>query len=331
MSSIISTSQTFHADVLRGDKAMLRQLSQAYRGIERALKLQLNLLMREIEEAQRAGKTVNENWLRRSFRYQQLIRQTKAQIQLYSGNVNAFIQSRQRDMVLLGQQHATSLIESALPELSFFRLPSEALEEMIGVLQDGSPLSKVLDRLGPLAAKEIKEVLVTGLGTGQGASKMATAVRQVVDIPRWKALQIARTETMRAYRQSTLKTYAENSDVLDGWIWTSTLSIRTCPACWALHGQFFPLSKTFFPGHISCRCTSTPSVKGSSFAMTSGAEAFANLPAVQQQTILGPTRYEMYQEGTSLDEFVILTRDKDWGGAYQVRPLFKMRSGRRAA
>jgi hypothetical protein len=32
-----------------------------------------------------------------------------------------------------------------------------------------------------------------------------------------------------------------------------------------------------------------------------------------------------------LPDFIILTRDKDWGGAYQVRPLWKMKSRRRAA
>ena len=331
MSSIITTAQSFRADILRGDKAMLRQLSNAYATIEKSLRAQLNSLMREIAEAQKEGKTVNPDWLRRSFRYQQLTRQVQTEVRSFSNGVNGFIQSRQREMIGLGQLQATQLIEAALPEISFFKLPSGAIEEMVGVLQDGSPLSKLLDKLGPQAAKEIKETLLEGIGSGYGAAKIARGIRQAIDMPRWRALTIARTETQRALRQSTLQTYAESSDVLDGWIWMATLSTRTCAACWALHGTFFPLSRTLFPSHVNCRCTSIPSVKGSDFSIPSGASAFAQLPAVQQQTILGPTRYEMFLEGFSLMDFVTLTRDKDWGGAYQVRPLFKMKSRKKAA
>jgi len=331
MSSIITAAREFRADVLRNDKAMLRQLSSAYELIAKSLNRQLRELVRDIEQAQRAGKTVNQDWLRRSFRYQQLIKQAKAEIGSYSSGVSRFIEAQQLRAINLGQSHATSLIETALPEITFARLPTGAIEELVGVLANGSPLNKVLDRLGRDAAQQIRETLISGLASGHGAAKIARGIRDAVDVPRWKSLQIARTETMRAYRQSTLATYAENDDVLNGWIWTSTLSTRTCAACWALHGTFFPLSKQFFPSHVSCRCTSIPSVKGVKTNVQSGSVAFAELPVEDQQTILGPSRYEMYAGGTALDDFVILTRDKDWGGAYQVRPLWKMKERKKVA
>lgn len=331
MSSILQISQQFRSQVLRNDRDMLKQLSSAYTLIERRLKLQLRELQREIAEAQKQGKTISRDWLRRSRRYQQLIWQVQAEVNGYSQGVNRFIQSKQQQAIDLGQEHATDLITAAMPEITFARLPTEAISELVGVLEDGSPLSKTLDKLGAKAARGVREALISGLASGQGSASIGRQIRSVIDVPKWKALQIARTETMRAYRQSTLATYAENSDVLDGWIWTSTLSTRTCAACWSLHGTFFPLTKTFFPAHVSCRCTSVPSVKGTDFKITPGAMAFANLPVVQQQTILGPTRYEMYAEGASLDDFVILTRDKDWGGAYQVRPLHRMKERKKAA
>ena len=321
MSSIITASQKFRADVLRNDRDMLRQLSQAYSLIDKSLNRQFRELMREIEKAQREGKTVNRDWLRRSFRYQSLIRQVKAEIAGYSSGVARFIQVKQQQAIDLGQDHATSLITAALPEITFARLPTEAISELVGVMQDGSPLSKVLDRLGGEAAQGIKNALIEGIGSGKGVSPIAQQLRSVVDVPRWKALQIARTEIMRAYRQSTLQTYVENSDVLDGWIWTSTLSTRTCAACWALHGTFFPLSKTFFPAHVSCRCTSIPSVKGSNFNVQSGSVAFAKLPVEDQRFILGPTKYEMYAAGAPLEDFVMKKRSKEWGESYTTRPL----------
>jgi len=251
MSSIITAAQSFRTEVLRGDRDMLRQLSAAYSEIARRLKIDLDALMRDIKEAQRQGKTVNRDWLRRSLRYQSLIRQAQLEISTYSNGALRFIESRQRSAIDLGQDHATDLIQRGA-EITFARLPSEAIQEMVGVLEDGSPLSKVLDRLGKEAAGQIRSNLIAGLGQGQSVQKIAQSIRQAIDVPRWKALQVSRTEVLRSYRQSTLATYAANGDVLDGWTWLSTLSTRTCAACWALHGTFFPLSKQFFPAHVSC-------------------------------------------------------------------------------
>jgi SPP1 gp7 family putative phage head morphogenesis protein len=331
MSSIITAAQAFRADVLRGDREMLRQLSNAYSLIDKSLNRQFRDLQREIAEAQRQGKTVNRDWLRRSFRYQQLIRQVKGEIGGYSFNVRQFIEGQQRRAIDLGQFHAADLIQQGA-EISFARLPSEAINEMVGVLEDGSPLSKVLERLGREAAGQIRSSLIEGLGAGHSVQKIARQIRGGIDGPRWKALRLARNEVMRAYRQSSLATYAANSDVLDGWYWISAKSTRTCLACWDLHGTFFPLSKTFFPSHVCCKCTSVPAPKGSHPNIQSGAVAFANLPAEQQQNVLGETRYIMYASGeASLDDFVILTRDRDWGGAYQVRPLWKLKQRKKAA
>ena len=252
MSSLITTAREFRADVLRNDRAMLTQLSGAYETIARSLKSQLNSLMRDIGDAQKAGKTVNPEWLRRSFRYQQLINQVKGQISGYANGVNQFIRAKQYQAIDLGQFQASSLIQVAAPDITFARLPSEAIQELVGVLADGSPLSKVLDKLGPQAAKEIKDALLSGIGSGWSPAKIGSEIRKTVDVPRWKALQIARTETLRAFRTSSLATYAENSDVLDGWNWLASLGPRCCIACTALHGTFFPLSKTFFPSHVSC-------------------------------------------------------------------------------
>ncbi len=316
--------------MLRRDRDALRQLSSAYSEIERRLRIALDALLRDIAEAQRQGKTINRDWLRRSLRYQSLIRQAQIEISNYSNGALRFIESRQRSAIDLGQLHAADLIQQGA-DITFARLPSEAINEMVGVLEDGSPLSKVLDRLGRDAAGQIRSNLIAGLGQGHSVQKIARQIRTDIAGPQWKAMRLARNEVMRAYRSSTLQTYAANSDVLDGWYWLSARSTRTCVACWDLHGTFFPLSKTFFPSHVCCRCTSVPAVKGSHPNITAGAVLFNELPVAQQQTILGPTRYEMFKAGAQLEDFVILTRDKDWGGAYQVRPLWKMIKKQRAA
>jgi hypothetical protein len=81
----------------------------------------------------------------------------------------------------------------------------------------------------------------------------------------------------------------------------------------------------------NCRCTAIPAVKNTKVNMQSGSEWVASLSQEEQINLMGPTRYEMYASGTALDDFVILTRDKDWGGAYQVRPLYKLKNRSKAA
>jgi SPP1 gp7 family putative phage head morphogenesis protein len=215
-------------------------------------------------------------------------------------------------------------------DISFDADVSDVIAELLGMLADGSPLSKLLESLGPEAARLIEEALLEGVKDGDSAATIARKINEAFDMPRWRALTIARTEIMRAYRLATLDTYRKNSDVLKGWYWLSTLSTRTCAACWSLNGHFFPLTQTFFPGHVSCRCTCVPALKDSTFAGQSGADAFAELLPAERLKILGPSRYEMYQQGTALADFTMLTRDKDWGGAYQVRPLGQMKK-RKAA
>jgi SPP1 gp7 family putative phage head morphogenesis protein len=332
MSSIITSAKEFRAEVLRGDRDMLRQLSSAYSLIDRRLRADLNALTRDIAEAQRQGKTVNRDWLRRSLRYQSLIRQVQAEIANYSNGVSRFIETKQQQAIQLGQSHAVDLIQTALPDISFARLPTEAISELVGVMQDGSPLSKALDKLGAEAARDIREALITGLASGHGVHKIAQSIRQAIDVPRWKALQISRTSVLNAYRSATLQTYLENSDVIGSWTWISAQSLRTCPSCWALHGKVFPVTTTFFPNHVSCRCTSIPNIRGEKSNVQSGTVLFRELPISQQQEILGPGRFEMWANGEidSLMEFTMLTRDKQWGPSYQVRPLYQLKK-RRAA
>jgi hypothetical protein len=81
----------------------------------------------------------------------------------------------------------------------------------------------------------------------------------------------------------------------------------------------------------NCRCTAIPSVKNTKINMQTASDWLAGLSQEEQINLMGETRYEMYASGTGLEDFVILTRDKDWGGAYQVRPLWKMKSQKRAA
>ena len=245
--------------------------------------------MRDIAEAQKAGKTVNRDWLRRSFRYQQLINQAQFEIKQFSNGAGRLIEAKQRQAIELGQFHATGLIEAALPEITFTRLPSEAIQELVGVLQDGSPLSKVLDKLGPEAAKEIKEVLVSGLGSGHGAAKIAREIRRAVDIPRWLPFGWHALRLCGAYDSFIACKLLEK--IMMCWMVGSGRRLPRHPDVVPLAFRFmensFRSQNNFSLATRSVVAQPSPSVKGSDFKITPGAEIFAALPPPIQLNRVG--------------------------------------------
>src|SRR4030095_12680785 len=120
---------------------------------------------------------------------------------------------------------------------------------------------------------------------GRGPRAVAQEIREGLNGNLTRALKIARTETIRAYREASHRTHQENSDVLEGWIWLSALNSRTCRACIALHGTFHTLDERL-KGHVNCRCSQIPAVKGVGLGIEKGVEWFRKQPAAVQKDIL---------------------------------------------
>ena len=50
--------------------------------------------------------------------------------------------------------------------VTWARLPREAVTDLVGFLQDGSPLRDLLDELGSEASRAVRDALVAGVATG---------------------------------------------------------------------------------------------------------------------------------------------------------------------
>lgn len=122
-----------------------------------------------------------------------------------------------------------------------------------------------------------------------------------------RALTIARTESLDAYRTAAQRQQQTNADVLGSWQWVASLSARTCPACLSLHGSRHPLEEPGPEGHQNCRCARVPVTKTwrelgidldeAPSVLPDGGVWFNSQPAETQRKILGPTRYEAWRAG----------------------------------
>ncbi len=75
---------------------------------------------------------------------------------------------------------------------SFAQLPDAALTDLVGFLRDGSPLRKEL---------------VSGLGAGLGSREIGRRIRSSLGGDLTRSLRISRTEVLRAYRESTRRSF----------------------------------------------------------------------------------------------------------------------------
>lgn len=340
MPNIFELGEQFRAELLRRDVQSRAIVVRAYLPILDDLQKRLNLLMQQIREAQERGDVISPAWLLRQERFQVLIAQATGQIQKYmTGSVLAYLSKAQREAVKTAIRQAGLLLDTAVQDapfdVSFNRLPAEAVEQFVGFSAKGTPLEKVFSRYGQGMGRMLKQSIVVGIAEGRNLRVIGREASKILERPRWEAERIIRTETLRAYRAATLETYRQNADIVTGWRWNSARQTRTCAACWALDGRVFPVD-TPFAEHPNGRCFATPELRLFPQERETGPEAFRQLSAREQNLILGGTedrlsaKYLAYKNGEfDLPELVGFRNDPQWGPTRYEKSLTDVLAGKR--
>jgi len=340
---IFRTADRFRRDLLRRDRAATTEMVRRYGQIWKALKTEIDKLTRQYYAAAAAGEATSPAWVFQLGRLQSLQRQVEAELAAYARWAETSIRVEQWEATQAAQRHAAAMIEAAYGEtvaaqINFQRLPAAALEDLIGFTQSGSPLFDLLAELGASAAEAVKEGLITGLALGKSPRDTARDIRQALGGDLARALRIARTETMRAYRESTRRAYEANANVVEGWIWHCGLDNRTCAACWAMHGTEHPITE-ILDDHPNGRCAMVPKTKPlaelgkelgvdlsgvpeTRVEIEKGSDLFDKLDPAEQLKILGPAKYKAWTEGKfTLAKLVGRSYNKKWGSHRYERSL----------
>jgi len=323
------------AALLQRDAAALRRLMAAYAGVEARVQARVAALTADIDAARAAGETVKPSWLMERDRLTTLRRQIIAEWARYAEQARAVITATQRAALDAATREAAQLTQAALDDAGMrgaadvARLNTRAVEEVVGVLADGSPLAELLARVGAQAAADVSAALTHAVATGRNPRQTARDIRAALGGGLHRALRIARTEHLRAYRNASLQTYQANADILRGWQWRASPSRRTCPVCLAMDGREFGLNEPF-ASHISCRCTPVPLLKDRALPpRETGAAWFARQPEAAQRAILGPAKFDLYQRGRiTLNDLVGVRDDPRWGRAVYERGVGELESNR---
>ena len=291
--------------------------ARAWLQVEQAIQAQVDALALEL--AQSPG-TATMGQLVRSRRYQALMQQVRDELRKYEDYIEPRIRSGQSDMITLALQHSQQAVNAVATEaqivVPFNRLPVSAVNNMVGLAGDGSPLRAVLadaSRVGPDA---LAQELVNGIALGRNPIQVARrAIRMGLGQSFTRMQTISRTEQLRVYRQTTLQSY-QSSRVVQGYRRLSARDDRVCIACLFADGRLYATADGF-DEHPNGRCALVPVlVNVPPVQFETGQQWFRSQPEAVQRRMMGAGRYDLWQRGdASLDDMVSRSWSDDWGGS----------------
>lgn len=101
--------------------------------------------------------------------------------------------------------------------------------------------------------------------------------------------------------------YTKNDKKIKGYLWSAILDAHTCLVCGSLDGQkFTDIDKIpMYPVHLNCRCTLIPFTENiEDMIPETYSEWFEHQSNKEKRNILGKTRFELYEEGIKIKNFV---------------------------
>ena len=316
---IVDVFNDFRAQLLRQEEAAMREMAGRWLQVEQALSTSMDALTLELANE---GVATAEQ-LMRSRRFQSLMVQTRAELKHYERYLQPRIESGQRNMITAAIQHSETAVQALATEaqitVPWNRLPVRNVEGMVGLAGDGSPLADVLADASTAGAEGMRAQLVRGIALGVNPREVARrAIRLGLGTSLTRMAAIARTESLRVYRLTSLESY-RNSRVVVGYKRLSARDNRTCPACLFADGQFYPIDYGF-DSHVNCRCTLLPQLANvPPVRYETGQEWFARQPEGTQLEILGRGRFDLWRRGeASLTDMVSRDWSDTWGGSLRV-------------
>lgn len=320
---VIQAIEEQRARLLAHEAETMREMAERWLKVEDALRADMLDLSFYLDELRKKGESITTARLMQMERYRTLIADARREQEQYARWLADSLAEDQRALVEQGITEAQQLIEAAgldakMANLIFNRINATAVEYMIGLAGDGSPLYELLRAAYPEAVLKLTDDLVTGLATGKGPRWTAAAMAEDMAGNLDRALLIARTEQLRALRAGNLEQMRQ-SNVVSGYIRRAQRNSTVCPACLALDGEEYD-TEVDVASHPNCQCYLQPKLKyGKTPAFPSGQDWFEGQSEKVQAEILGPGMFELYQAG-ELDwgRVARVVEDPVWGAQIKV-------------
>jgi len=323
------------ARLLAIERQRVQEITRAYSSVASRLVRDLALLVAQIDRARDRGVEVSPGWLFAQARFDRLIADLAEHTDRFLDQAARAATAGQRAAVQAAFDDGRRLARAALGPAprrvllqvsgSWTRMPTGALDQLIGRASDGTPLASLLGEIAPLAPDRVRDALAYGVATGRNPRLIAREVQAASQVSRNRALVIARTEIVGAHREAVDETWRATG-VVTGWAWRCARDARTCAACWGRDG-------TDEPGtHPCCRCARVPEtmswaelgldIPDNRPRPAAAADDFAALSEADKLAVLGRAKLDAYNAGEiTLDGLVQRTHSDRWGPGIRVATL----------
>ncbi len=328
---VVQVMQQFKADLLRREATQMQAMARRWLQVENALQDQIELFARRVTDDKL---TVSQLHSRRFQldRYASLLGQVRRELDRYTDYAVGVIANRQRSLVQVGINSAATAIRAvgadAGVRVAFDLLPIAAVQNMVGLAGDGSPLrSRLVESYGAAADGMLQELI---RATALGKHPRETARRMVrngLSQSLNRMLTTARTEPMRVFRESSRQQYAA-SGVVEGFMRLASRDSRTCMGCLMADGETYQVGESLRE-HPQGRCGTVPMVTGIKPPVWQrGTDWFLQQPPALQRNMLGNGRFNAWKDGKfDLDQLATVRRNATWGDAVQPTPLRDLLTG----
>lgn len=228
---------------------ILNPIYTQFRGIESRAMARLDELNSMVAAARAQGVDPTRHWLYQQERYNLLVDQIRTDLNDVSIMLSGGLPSTQRLAIEMGSEMVNAAASGQLPVAltsSFSTFPTRTAQQLVMMTQPG-PIRDVLEKYAPAGAQLAADHLVQGVSLGHHPSRIARQLRTDLGVSAMRATTIARTETMRAFRESSRLNMMANADILEGWVWSSARTKNTCAVCWSMHGRLFQFGARMTP------------------------------------------------------------------------------------
>lgn len=237
--------------------------------------------------------------------------------------------------ILASQLPAT---ERAAAAIAFDRLPTAAVEAII--TRTTQQITATTRPLSAAAYQAVQRELVRAVAAGtnprQTSRRIITRTEGGFNGGLSRALNIARTETVDAYRTASRASHTANRDVVAEFQWLATLDRRTCVSCVAMHGTTFAVDEFGPADHQQGRCARVAVLRPwrelginldePAAAFPDARGWFAALPETDQIAMMGRTRHDLWRTGAvGWDDLVTRRTTPGWRTSYTPRAVTDLR------
>jgi len=233
--------EDFLAKLSVGEKEEQLALAEGWDTVSTILESKINTLV-EIAAPSR-------NQLYQTDKYKDFLKTAKEQVSFYSGQAEGIISGTQADNILMGE-----IVNEFVLGVPLGSIPIEATNNMIGMTSEGAPLYDLLSNSYPETVMNLTDTLIEGTALGKNPEDIARDMVEDMDGNFSRALTIARTEEMNAFREASREAMT-NSGMIEEWEWLAEPD--ACDECLEQNGKTFPIDEPM-DTHPNCRCAELP-------------------------------------------------------------------------